>query len=138
MEINDLQNRYEVHNGFEHNKRSEEDPQPELIIQGVQGWKDEVLHKVANAFLVHKGKGRNGDPKGRPKGGGDGKGFQGDCWFCGKAGHRKQDCPDYEEWGANNGNGAASIVGGSATPQALTASELRVIGVTAGSTFLYH
>ena len=59
-EICDPINRYEIHNGFEGNSGKVTNPRPELIIQGLKGWKDDVLNKVANAFLVHNGKGDSG------------------------------------------------------------------------------
>ena len=59
-EICDPINRYEIHNGFEGNNGKVTNPRPELIIQGLKGWKDDVLNKVANAFLVHNGKGDSG------------------------------------------------------------------------------
>ena len=61
-EIYDPINCCEIHNGFVDNRGpgKVQHPRPELIIQGVRGWKDEVLNKVANALLVHKGKGESG------------------------------------------------------------------------------
>ena len=59
-EICDPINRYEIHNGFEGNNGKVPNPRPELIIQGLKGWKDDVLTKVLNAFLVHNGKGDSG------------------------------------------------------------------------------
>ena len=59
-EICDPINRYEIHNGFECNNGKVKNPRPKLIIQGLSGWKDDVLNKVANAFLVHKGNGDSG------------------------------------------------------------------------------
>ena len=38
------------------------------------------------------GKGENNYGKGAKDGGG--KGFRGECWHCGRTGHRAQDCPD--------------------------------------------
>ena len=64
-----------------------------------KGWKGQGGDKGNKGGGKKGTKGNKGAWKGKgsEKGYGKGKGFQGDCWGCGKWGHSLQNCPDSKE-----------------------------------------